>query len=368
MYWVSEPAVSPRLRRTLIKTGVLSLAAYLMVQLTAPERPLPYSGEMIEAARLMEEAIAITSEHFTASGRDLDETVDPNRTGLIGSDFSRLTTTLGNLEAKRTTTNPNTAALIVHFLREADVTAGDTVAIGCSASFPALMVASLAAARAIGTHVITIISLGASSWGATGEDFTLLDIYLLLLEKGVFDTVPAAVSLGGDKDVGEDFEPDLRASLISGIESGGIPLIYESDLTRNVALRMEFYGMDHGQPKVSAFINIGGSYGNLGISPLTLKLRPGLNRSVTLPPADQRGVLFEMAAGGVPIIHLLYMRGLALRHGLPWDPLPLPEPGESRLYAARSENRAPFWLILACYLILLGFLILHDRKAVPEAG
>ena len=45
-----------------------------------------------------------------------------------------------------------------------------------------------------------------------------------------------------------------------------------------------------------------------------------------------------MRAAGVPVIHLLYIRGLAQRYGIPWDPVPLPTPGASDL---RDPDAAP---------------------------
>ena len=46
-------------------------------------------------------------------GLEMDAGADINRTGMIGLDYSFITTTVGNLEAKRTSTNPNMAAVVV---------------------------------------------------------------------------------------------------------------------------------------------------------------------------------------------------------------------------------------------------------------
>jgi poly-gamma-glutamate system protein len=43
-----------------------------------------------------------------------------------------------------------------------------------------------------------------------------------------------------------------------------------------------------------------------------------------MPAGPTRGLLFEFAARGVPVIHLLHVRGLAKDNGLPYDPVPLP--------------------------------------------
>jgi poly-gamma-glutamate system protein len=223
------------------------------------------------------------------------------------------------------------AGLIVHLLHQAGVVAGDTIAVGSSASFPALMIATLAAAQAMEVYPVVILSLSASSYGGTKVDFNLLSIYQLLLREGVFTIQPTAISLGGEKDIGQDVKPDIKERLLQQIQRSGISLIYEPDLQKNVAARMKIYLDNSSASRIAAFINIGGNYANLGTSALVLDIKPGLNRDVSLPAKSERGVLFEMAAQDIPCIHLLFIKGLAMKYGLPWDPIPLPEPGASEL-------------------------------------
>jgi len=346
-----------KLKRIIIATGIVSLAAYILLQIISPENTLTYSDEMIRAARIMENAIVIIREFCDRSDIKIESAIDPNHTGLVGPQLTELATTLGNLEAKRTTTNPNFAAVIVHLLHEAGVAAGDTIAIGCSASFPALMIASLAAAKAMELHPIIIISVGASSYGATSPGFNLSYIYEVLLREKIFTVQPGAISLGGDKDIGGDFEPLIKKKLIQQIKSSGVPFIYEADLQKNVAMRMKIYQGDSSRNRISAFINIGGSYPNIGTSELALKLKPGLNEKISIPPEEERGVIFEMADRNIPIIHLLYIRGLALKYGLPWDPIPLPIPGESALLSAQSHNDFRFWLVATSYFLTLVLFV-----------
>ena len=331
--------------------GLVSLSVYALVQVYAPPRRLHYSDEMLEAARIMSKAVALVGNHFDRTGIPIDETVDPNHTGLVGPEHSELATTLGQLEAKRTTTNPNMAGLVVHLLREAGVTAGDCVAVGCSASFPGLMVATLAATRAMDVRPIVILSLGASSFGGTRVDFNLLDIYELLLRGGISAFPPAAASLGGEQDIAAELEESVRQRLIGQIRESGITFVYEPDLQKNVSRRMQIYRESSGSSGISAFVNIGGSHVNLGTSELALALKPGLNTRLEIPAKPERGVIFEMAARGIPCIHLLFIRGLAMKYGLPWDPVPLPaprgeigdshlfSPGESRWQQRRSDAK-----------------------------
>jgi len=344
-------AVDRRLRYRVLTAGVVSLAAWLALQTMVPRPSIEWSNEMRQAAHRMEQAIAAAAQYSERVGIPIDESLDPNRTGLIGPELTPLFTTLGRLEAKRTTTNPDVAGLLVHLLRRAGVSAGDTIAIGCSASFPALMIAAQSAAEAIGVHAVTILSLGASGYGATRPEFNLLDISQLLSGEGIIHTVPAAVSLGGEGDVGAEFDPVLRDRLMQRIRASGIEVVDEPDLRRNVARRMAIYG------RPAAFVNIGGADANLGSSPLVLKVEPGLNTDMALPPVDERGVLFEMAGAGVPVIHLLHVRGLALRYGLPWDPNPLPEPGKTPLRDGAGARGWVFWLITAAYLAALGLIM-----------
>ncbi len=348
--------IDRRTQQRIVAAGIVSLLAWIALQAFSPRVSIPWSEEMLEAALRMERAVNAVARYSESVGIEIDESLDPNRTGLIGPEMSPLFTTLGQLEAKRTTTNPDVAALIVHLLRRAGVSAGDTIAVGGSASFPALMIATVAAAEAMGVHPLTVLSLGSSAYGATRPGLNLLHVYELLLDESVLSTVPAAVSLGGEGDLGAEFEPAFRERLLQQIRMSGIPLLLEPDLRGSVARRMAIYG------RPGAFVNIGGADANLGISPLVLELEPGLNTQVALPPAAQRGVLFEMAARGVPVIHLLHIRGLALRYGLPWDPVPPPEPGVTRLHDETRARGVRFWLITASYFVALALFALAGRS------
>ncbi len=349
------------MNRTIVAAGIISLAAFLLVRVSAPERELPQTPEMAAAARLMSDAISAVGDYRellgVTTGQSIDEGLDPNRTGLIGPKLSPLFTTVGHLEAKRTTTNPDMAALLVHLLQKAGVETGDRIAIGASGSFPALLIASLSAARSLELQPVVIFSLGASSHGATDVDFNMLDLYRFLRRETGLTVAAEAVSLGGGDDIAGELEEETRQSLIVQIEESGIHFIHEPELRRNVAARMEIYGAP------AVFINIGGSDANLGTSPVILDLEPGLNVDIDLPPERQRGMVFEMAARGVPVIHLLNIRGLASRYGIPWDPVPLPLPGETKMFDAQQPGGLRLWLIATGYLVALAVAVFMGRRS-----
>jgi len=248
---------------------------------------------------------------------------------LIGGLYTPTTSTTGNLAAKRTTTNPDVAGLLVHLLNEAGVRRGDYVAVGGSGSFPALLTATLCAAKVMDLRVGLVVSLAASQWGANLDGLTWLDIEAHLVRAQVIPSGYGAIaaSVGGFDDAGSDLSIAGRANLHDRILQAGIQLIEEKDLAGNVAARMALYAEHAAGRRIAAFVNIGGGWANLGTSAEVLAMNPGVAHVGKFPSEARRGVVHAMAAGGAPIVHLLDIAQLAAAYGLPWDPVPLPSPG-----------------------------------------
>ena len=335
--------------------GLLSFL-FLLGALFFARKPLQTRDEMLEASRRMEAAVAAIRNCREALGLPLDLESDFNRTGLIGLESSPITTSLGNLEAKRTTTNPNFAGLIVLLLHQAGVGHGQTIAIGASSSFPGLIIASLCAAQAMGLRPLLICSLGASQWGANHPEFHWLRILDCLQSSGLAETRPVALSLGGDGDEGKDMSPEGRALLVRAAVETGLPLLSEPVLERNVGERLCLLQLAAGGAEIQAFINVGGGYANMGTDSEILKVTPGLAAFSRIPPPSRRGMIFELAARRVPVIHLLYIKGLCERYGLPWDPAPLPEPGEGRFFGQKEVAPRVFLFLAGAYFLLIAIV------------
>ncbi len=342
-------------RAFIYSLALLSILFFILAKLVA-EKPLGIKDDMVRASKLMSEATDAVRRCREARGLVIDRQTDPNATGLIGLETSPITTSLGNLEAKRTTTNPNFAGLLVRLLDEAGAKRGDAIAIGASSSFPALILASLCAAEAVDLKPLLICSLGASQWGANNPDFHWLDIQGCLRLAGLLDTEPVALSLGGEADSGQDMDPEGRDFLIGEARRSGFAVLEESDLQNNVKERFRLYETAAGENGVRVFINVGGSYANLGTDSKILNVKPGVAEFRDLPPPERRGVVFAMASRGIPVIHLLYVKGLSARYGLPWDPSPLPEPGEGEIFRTRALAGRPFFSLGISYLFLAGLL------------
>lgn len=344
--------------------GLLAVAYILLLNgLNAP--PPGLTAAMSKASVLMARATAALRECRESRGLLIDPEADPNGTGLVGVERSKITTSPGRLEAKRTAANPDFAALIVSLLHEAGVRRGDVVAVGASSSFPALIVATLCAAEAMGVEALVISSLGASEWGANLPRFHWLDMEECLRSAGLLDVRPVARAIGGEGDVGEDMDPAGRASLEARIRAERTPYLVEPDLPRNVAARLDAYRRAAGARPIKAFVNIGGSWANMGTDASVLEIAPGLAPRVPLPPPERRGVIQAMAAAGVPVVHLLNVKGLCERYGLPWDPRPLPAPGRGGLRSLKPARGPAEVPLSAGYVAALAAVLVAFRRRRP---
>jgi poly-gamma-glutamate system protein len=293
--------------------------------------------EPVDAARLMERSLASIKALRGARGLSIDRALDPNGTGIIGEEFTPLTTSLGEIEAKRTSANPAFAALMVGYFRRAGLGRGDVVAVGASGSFPALLLATLCAARVLDLQPIVIYSVGASMYGANVSGFTFVDMLERLRDDGLLPYRLAAVSPGGDGDSGGGVLFDEQgATLIAETRRAGLPVVGGVSLAERIRQRLRIYDEASAGRPIRCFVNIGGSSASFGDTEASLSLPNGLVMAVPdVPRSATRGLVFEFASRGTPIVHLLHVKGLARDNHLPFDPIPLPPVGEGDVYCSR---------------------------------
>lgn len=355
-------------RRALVLAAVGAVAVWLAVDRLRWLPADPVHAAKLHAVQIMQEGIVVLRAERTRRGLTWDGAVDPNRTGLIGSAYTDLTTTLGVLPAKRTSTNPNMAGLVVELLVQAGTGRGDAIAVAFSGSFPALNLAVLAAARAMELRPVIISSVGASSYGANEPGWTWPDMERVLAERGIIRHRSTRIALGGIVDEqggldGTGFELGGAA-----VRRSGVPLLDEggrATLEHDVARRMELFRDGcGGTPK--AFVNVGGALTSLGGSERQV-FPAGLIRQLELPPEPRRGVIARMIADGVPVVHLLDVRKLASRYGLPFDPVPLPTGPVGAVIRPRRLGQALAAGGLGVLLIVLVAAERRSRKMRGEA-
>lgn len=335
----------------------LALAGFAAVLATGSTRPRADAALAVRAAARMEAAERVLKEAILAEGIPVEAALDPNMTGLIGPEWTCLTTTLGDLEAKRTVLDPNFAAMMVRYFGEAGLRPGDIVAVGASGSFPGLALATLCAAREMGLEVLTIASFGASMYGATRPELTIPRMMRILAAAGLVPDSLIAVSPGGDLDAGGSalFEEAREVQDRLAREAGVECIRFDPpDLAASIARRLELYAERAGGRRIACFVNIGGASPNSGTSSRTLDFPQGLVLDPPPAPASaDRGLVYEYAARGLPVINLLNVRLLARENGLPYDPIPLPRAGEGGAY---RETRYEPGLVVLTLAASIGIL------------
>ncbi|MFO7882403.1 MAG: poly-gamma-glutamate system protein [Kosmotogaceae bacterium] len=302
---------------------------------------------------LMSDFLDTVASEKRARNIDINEENDPNKTGLIGVEYSPITTTLGDLEAKRTSVNPDNAAMICSIFLEEGLNPGDTIAIGASSSFPGLLLATLAACKILDLNPVTIVSFSASQYGANEPEFTIIDI-LETMENTYGNLFkPAAISFGGNNDIADNLDEETRNFIRDSIENSGYPLLYEENLSANISRRMGIY-KENAQTEIKMFVNIGGAITNLGTSPEALNLKPGLNKEINkIPDNNERGVIFEFASNNIPVLHLLYMKGLSIRYGLVWDPIPFQNDSYKNIISLDNSEKQKYLIFFLSYVVCL---------------
>ena len=319
---------------------ILLLAAYLALELTKTMIPAPDYAQKLAASRQTLACLESIHELKAELGLETDETADINDTGLIGLEYSFITTTIGNLEAKRTSTNPNMAAVVVDMFTELGLQPGDRVAVNCSGSFPALNTAVLCAIDVMELEPYLISSFGASTHGANDPALTWLDMEHHLYSQGLIGHKSDLFSIGGMEDVGKEMDPGLRENITRRIRGYGYELFYDEDLIRNIETRYKIY-RDQGDLK--CFINVGGNDASFGDSNIMVHTDGGILTELS-ENDNSTGLVQLFLKDSIPVIHLLNMKSLATEYGLPIDPVPLPEPGQGGVY---HEVHYQTWI--ACF-------------------
>lgn len=376
MYW--KPEGASQIQRALI--AGLAIVGLVAVEVFPSEEQQPHYAEKMLAARKAEEAFEVIRDASERRGIRLHLKTDPAGSRLIGEVLSPITSGSGSLVAKQTSVNPNFAAIVVQWLKEARVKNGDVVALGLSGSFPALNIAVYAALHELGIDPVVISSTAASQWGANDPTFTWLDMETTLRKSGVFPYKSHAASLGGVGDEAIGLSPRGRRMLERAIERNEIPPLAE---VKTEAVREEvveedeegstptlglidedrvrervrvYYEAAGGRP-IKAYINVGGGTVSVGTKVGKRNFVSGVNDRLPkgiedMPPS----VLGAFLENGVPGIHVTRITDIAEEFGLEIAPRTTPEAGTGDVFQKRQANRWLAGIVLA--LILLALFVI----------
>ncbi len=341
----------------LILLAVVSLGFFIALEKSKAPRKEPYYDLKLRAARLDLEAQKVLKEKRMKLGIPIDPINDPNSTGLIGHPFSIITTEKGDLISKWTSLDPNFAALVVDHLKRLNLKDGDYVAVAFTGSLPGINIAVLSALKTLNLKPIIITSLGSSSFGANDPRFTWLDMESALYEKGIFPWKSVAASLGGEDDLARELSPEGRDLLVRAIERNGVRFIEPTNLEEGIRRRVDIY-IRESNNSIRAFINVGRGAAALGrvVSEGREVPHGVLSRhDMFLFP---NSVMRKMADMGVPALNYINIQSLARKTGLKIAPIPLPAPGEGKLFV-REKYSVGLAAVLATILAFLLFFVVR---------
>lgn len=310
-----------------------------------------------QASKRVEESLEEIKKEKIARGIEINRLYDINFTGIIGEEFNGITTTLGSIEAKRTSANPNFAAVIVDMLLEAGLKSGDSVALNLSSSFPALNIATIIACEVLDLNPIIISSIGSSTWGGNNLDFTYVDMEEHLYNKGLISSKSIAISPGGDKDIGNDMNMDDLSIILDRTRNYGRKIILEECLSSNVNLRYNLYY--HKSDAISCFINVGGNIVSFGDTIDSLNTPIGYIKDMDYKLSNKSGLVQKFNSENVPVIHLLNIKELSHRYGIRFDSDIPYSVGDGDVYYAYYY---PDKLILLILILSFIFLFFYKKR------
>lgn len=323
----------------LVFLALLALLMFFLAEKSQTPKKSDYYSEKIQAAQLAKKAQETIKQEINRRGLVIDVRNDPNLTGLIGPQYSLITTDRSNIRDKLITTNPNLAAELVALMHRAQLKPGDQIAVLFTGSLPGANIAVLAACKVMGIRPVIITSVGSSSYGANYEDFTWLDMEDVLNKGGLWDFKSTAASLGGSDDQGRGLSPEGRVLLESAIKRSGAEFINSSDakpevstLELNINRRIKIFDNKRNDSKYKAVINVGGGLAAVGSTQNARLIPPGFSASLKGREFPAKGALNILASSRIPVIHLLDMTSFAEKHNLPIEITPEPEIGKGPVF------------------------------------
>jgi poly-gamma-glutamate system protein len=243
--------------------------------------------------------------------RSAENAADPRRLGVIGVEWSPISTTIGNPAAKRTAADPLWSVVLLREMRRMGLRSGDRVAILASGSFPGFVLNALMAAESLGCHVLFAASLGASQWGANDPacPWPLMEMFF---RRSRFIRTPASwYTLGGDGETGGGIGDEGRIILMRAAAAAGVPVIAEGGYGEVLAEKIR--RLEAFSPRL--LITIGGSSTFFGAG----NEHAGNGFLESGVPVRDGSVVGWAMSRRIPVFHAIDFRSLSERFGVPFD-------------------------------------------------
>lgn len=336
--------------RLLIAFAVLLAGTAASLTFFRKQHPLPCRDEMEEAVGLAVKMFGTVERLKQERNIVSDAHSNVLYNYMIGDEWTEITTTLGSLDAKETSTNPDFAALTVRLLHEAGITGGEKAGVIISGSFPSLAISALAALQTMGIEPVVMSSMGASTYGANQPGATWIDMETALRRDGLnFSSV--VVSAGATGDNGTGLSPEGMAIIGTAAHRNRVDLYVPESLQESLMRREAIFR----EADISLLINIGGNETALGGCVDAVGIPNGLNRKMNYCDHPDRGLISRLNESGIPFINMLDIKELASRYGMAVSP-GTTYSESTNLYNTTTTNRLMLACILAISLVPVLFL------------
>ncbi|WP_150465586.1 poly-gamma-glutamate system protein [Francisella sp. SYW-2] len=385
-------------RKFLSRYIILFLSIFMIISLYIVEKNLVVETkgytQKLQAAELTEKAFNLTQRYFMSKGYLCRKMGDVSCTGLIGLSMTEITTDSGDLYAKRSSVNPNMAAIFVSWLSQLNLKEGDTVALQETGSYPALDIAMLSAIKTLKLKPLIIFSAGASQFGANRPGFTWPDIYKNLVEKGVFDYDVIGITLGGSHDNGYGMTPGAILKLNDAIKRNDFKVInipYKDSTNTSVAKRLEMYKEAAGEDSIKAYVNVGGNMASIGLKQPKVKVEDSDKKSkkdkkatakssdeqilklhsfptgvtTKLPPeySTVNSVAVNFLKDDIPVVNVRDINSSIIKtYGMTYNPTTVVPPGQGAVFSQKKYNTTLAAALLIIDIALIAFMAFISRK------
>ncbi len=332
--------------------AALALSLYAVAERSvAPVHAEAYRKKL-EAVRLMQRAEAAILEAKQKRNVPIDKRNDPEGYGVIGPQFTLITTDRGAQAAKMLAAHPNFAAAVTQLMLQAGVGPGDRVAVGMTGSLPGLNLAVLSACRALELEPILVTSVGSSMFGANDPQLTWLDMEQAVAAARLWPYRSVAASLGGGGDVGRGLSPAGRQLLLDAIRRSGARLLEPPNLLEAVTQRVALYDSIAAAAgrSIKLYVNVGGGLASLGGAQNGRLLPAGLTRRLSARNYPGRGVINVYGERRVPVLHLLQVERLAREFDIGDPSSRLARPGTGLLFIRYRYN---LWIVTGAAALVL---------------
>lgn len=333
----------------LIPLALILIIGCTYTYLTRYTEKTAYFDEQISSYDKMQKLTKAVKKYKIDEGLAIYE-YDYFDTGLLGDEYNIYTTTLGDLGAKRTTTNPDMAAMVVRIFKEIGLKEGDHVAVGFSGSFPGLNLAILSAGEVMNLDFTIISSFGSSTYGANQPSLSFPEILHRLKKDGYTSYESAMVTLGGAGDVLDDKDKNIVEKIVNHYEKIGLNLVMEEDLNKNIEEKIKLYE----QKYVDAYIAVGGNVSFFGKNGTNYIDNQGIlkdSKNMIRPYSYEDGIISYFLSKDVPTVHMLNIKKLVGDYGIDFDPIYWEE--SEVYYKVRYKKSAILLMIVASFAYLI---------------